>query len=103
MALSTKLELRQGQQLVMTPQLQQAIRLLQLSNMDLAQYVESELERKTKDAIERRTGKSALIEKHINPRIIGGMVMIAGGQIIDGSIRSQLAELQQDLLEARVN
>jgi len=45
MALSTKLELRQGQQLVMTPQLQQAIRLLQLSNMELAQYVETELER----------------------------------------------------------
>ena len=45
MALSTKLELKQGQQLVMTPQLQQAIRLLQLSNMDLAQYVESGLAR----------------------------------------------------------
>ncbi len=45
MALSTKLELRQGQQLVMTPQLQQAIRLLQLSNIELAQYVETELER----------------------------------------------------------
>lgn len=45
MALSTKLELRQGQQLVMTPQLQQAIRLLQLSNIELMQYVESELER----------------------------------------------------------
>ena len=46
MALSTKLELRQGQQLVMTPQLQQAIRLLQLSNIELMQYVETELERK---------------------------------------------------------
>ena len=45
MALSTKLELKQGQQLVMTPQLQQAIRLLQLSNIELTQYVESELER----------------------------------------------------------
>jgi RNA polymerase sigma-54 factor len=45
MALSTKLEMRQGQQLVMTPQLQQAIRLLQLSNIELAQYVETELER----------------------------------------------------------
>jgi RNA polymerase sigma-54 factor len=45
MALSAKLELRQGQQLVMTPQLQQAIRLLQLSNLELAQYVETELER----------------------------------------------------------
>lgn len=45
MALSTKLELKQGQQLVMTPQLQQAIRLLQLSNIELMQYVEAELER----------------------------------------------------------
>jgi RNA polymerase sigma-54 factor len=45
MALSAKLELRQGQQLVMTPQLQQAIRLLQLSNLELTQFVETELER----------------------------------------------------------
>jgi RNA polymerase sigma-54 factor len=45
MALSAKLELRQGQQLVMTPQLQQAIRLLQLSNMELNAFVDAELER----------------------------------------------------------
>jgi RNA polymerase sigma-54 factor len=45
MALTAKLELRQGQQLVMTPQLQQAIKLLQLSNMELSQFVETELER----------------------------------------------------------
>ncbi len=45
MALNVKLELRQSQTLVMTPQLQQAIKLLQLSNLDLANYVEQELER----------------------------------------------------------
>lgn len=45
MALTAKLELRQGQQLVMTPQLQQAIRLLQLSNLELGQFVDAELER----------------------------------------------------------
>jgi RNA polymerase sigma-54 factor len=45
MVLSPKLELRQGQQLVMTPQLQQAIRLLQLSNIELGAFVEAELER----------------------------------------------------------
>ena len=44
MALSPKLELRQSQMLVMTPQLQQAIKLLQLSNLDLSAYVEQELE-----------------------------------------------------------
>src|ERR1700760_1461196 len=40
-----RLEIRQGQSLVMTPQLQQAIKLLQLSNIELAEYCESELER----------------------------------------------------------
>jgi RNA polymerase sigma-54 factor len=45
MAISTKLEMRQGQQLVMTPQLQQAIRLLQYSNLELSQFIEGELER----------------------------------------------------------
>src|SRR3954465_10442790 len=40
-----RLELRQGQSLVMTPQLQQAIKLLQLSNLELADYCEAELER----------------------------------------------------------
>src|SRR5215471_12360328 len=45
MALVPKLELRQGQQLVMTPQLQQAIRLLQLSNVELCSFVEAEVER----------------------------------------------------------
>ena len=45
MALSPKLELRQSQSLVMTPQLMQAIKLLQLGSLDLVAYVEAELER----------------------------------------------------------
>jgi RNA polymerase sigma-54 factor len=45
MALSHKLELRQSQSLVMTPQLMQAIKLLQLSHLDLIAYVDAELER----------------------------------------------------------
>src|SRR5260370_14168722 len=44
MALSQRLDLRQTQALVMTPQLQQAIKLLQLSNLELSLYVETELE-----------------------------------------------------------
>jgi RNA polymerase sigma-54 factor len=37
--------MRQGQSLVMTPQLLQAIKLLQLSHLDLVSYVDAELER----------------------------------------------------------
>ncbi len=45
MALTQRLEFRQSQSLVMTPQLMQAIKLLQLSNIDLSAFVEEELER----------------------------------------------------------
>jgi RNA polymerase sigma-54 factor len=45
MALTQRLEFRQSQSLVMTPQLMQAIKLLQLSNLDLSVFVEEELER----------------------------------------------------------
>jgi RNA polymerase sigma-54 factor len=44
MALTQRLDLRQTQALVMTPQLQQAIKLLQLSNLEIAAYIETELE-----------------------------------------------------------
>src|SRR6202171_291941 len=44
MALELKQNLRLSQQLVMTPQLQQAIKLLQLSRMELLEQVQQELE-----------------------------------------------------------
>ncbi len=45
MALSPRLDLRQSQSLVMTPQLQQAIRLLELSNLEIENFIAEELER----------------------------------------------------------
>ncbi len=43
MALTPRLDFRQTQAPIMTPQLQQAIKLLQLSNLELAAFVEGEL------------------------------------------------------------
>lgn len=43
--LSQRLQLRQSQSLIMTPQLQQAIKLLQLSNLELSEFLESEIEK----------------------------------------------------------
>ncbi len=44
MGFSQRLELRQSQALVMTPQLQQAIKMLQLSNLELNDFVDAELQ-----------------------------------------------------------
>ena len=57
MALTQRLEFRQSQSLVMTPQLMQAIKLLQLSNLDLSTFVEEELERNP--LLERAEGDEA--------------------------------------------
>jgi len=45
MSLGPRLDLRQSQSLVMTPQLRQAIKLLQSSNLEVSAFVEEELER----------------------------------------------------------
>src|SRR6185437_7852193 len=45
MALGPRLDLRQTQSLVMTPQLQQAIRLLALSNLEIESFIAEEIER----------------------------------------------------------
>jgi RNA polymerase sigma-54 factor len=45
MSLAPRLDLRQSQSLVMTPQLQQAIKLLALSNLEIEAFVADELER----------------------------------------------------------
>jgi RNA polymerase sigma-54 factor len=45
MALGPRLDLRQSQSLVMTPQLQQAIRLLALSNLEIEGFIAEELEK----------------------------------------------------------
>jgi len=44
-SLAAKLQLRQSQSLVMTPQLMQSIRLLQLTHLELERFVEEEIER----------------------------------------------------------
>lgn len=57
--------MRQGQSLVMTPQLQQAIKLLQLSNLDLDAYVNEELE--TNPLLERDERESQPDDETVTP------------------------------------
>ena len=59
MALAHRLELRQGQGLVITPQLQQAIKLLQLSSLELDAYIDGELERNPLLQRDDREGEAA--------------------------------------------
>lgn len=62
MSIGPRLDLRQSQSLVMTPQLQQAIKLLQLSNIELNEFVEQELEQ---NPLLERTDQDSPIEGEV--------------------------------------
>ncbi len=66
MALTQKLLIRQSQALVMTPQLMQAIKLLQLSHLDLASYVDGELER---NPLLERPAEEEPVQGEVQPSI----------------------------------
>jgi len=57
MQVGQRQDLRQSQSLVMTPQLQQAIKLLQLTNLEVAEFIEQELE--NNPLLERQEGERA--------------------------------------------
>jgi F-type H+-transporting ATPase subunit delta len=43
------------------------------------------------------TGKQVVVEKRVDPSIIGGVVARIGDQVFDGSIRNRLSELREEL------
>ncbi len=51
-----------------------------------------------KQALEKRTGKTILLETRVNPEILGGVVARVGDQVIDGSVQQRLQALKRQLL-----
>jgi len=56
-----------------------------------------------KEELEKNTGKRIEMILVIEPKIIGGIIVILGNKIIDKSIRHQLDELKEEMLALRVH
>src|ERR1700687_2946266 len=73
MAIAPRLDLRQSQTLVMTPQLRQAIKLLQFSNIEVNAFVDEEMERnpllERDESPEPPVGERAALDQ-IEPRTV---------------------------------
>jgi RNA polymerase sigma-54 factor len=104
MALTQRLQIRQSQALVMTPQLMQAIKLLQLSNLDLVAYVEAELERnplldrsaEAEPAPGETDGGQDGDKPAGNGEAVGGGEFEAGGQTTEERIDNRLDDTSPD-------
>jgi F-type H+-transporting ATPase subunit delta len=56
------------------------------------------LETRLKTALEKSSGKVVIFEKREDPAILGGLVTQVGDTVYDGSVRTQLQQLREELL-----
>lgn len=56
--------------------------------------------RAIQQALEQRTGKTIIVNPHVDPSILGGVIARVGDQVIDGSIRYRLSVLEQQMLSS---
>jgi F-type H+-transporting ATPase subunit delta len=47
--------------------------------------------------LERRTGKKVVLEETVDPAVLGGMVVRVGSTVYDGSVRTQIHQIRQNL------
>lgn len=52
-----------------------------------------------KRALDSSLGKDCILESTVDSRILGGVVAIVGDRIVDGSLRTALADLRKDLID----
>jgi F-type H+-transporting ATPase subunit delta len=62
---------------------------------------EHQLER-LREAIGRMTGRSIVLEAKTDPSLIGGVVAQVGAKLLDGSLRTQLERMRDELKNAPV-
>jgi F-type H+-transporting ATPase subunit delta len=70
------------------------------AQVEIAAPMLDEQERKLMDELARISGKKILLEKRVNPAILGGAIVHLGGKIIDRSVRRGLRTLADSLLTA---
>ncbi len=69
-----------------------------VAHLDSATVLSTEQENQIQHSLSSFSGKSVQLDTQLNPDILGGIVVRMGDTIIDGSLRTRLAQLKQALL-----
>lgn len=69
-----------------------------VAQVTTAMPMDQQQQNKVRQALERRTGKTILMQTKVSPDILGGVVARVGDQVIDASVRHRLAALRRQLL-----
>jgi F-type H+-transporting ATPase subunit delta len=63
-----------------------------------ARPIDAALAERLQTMLEKRSGKTVIMEKKEDPTLLGGLVAQLGDLVFDGSVRTQLATMKEELL-----
>jgi len=61
-----------------------------------------DLEKQLRDKLAGLTGKTMILEKRVDPAVLGGVKVVMGDKILDGTVRTNLDLLRKTLEKAPV-
>ena len=53
-------------------------------------------------AVGKAMGKQVILERRVDPGLLGGVSVAVGGVLLDGSVRAQLKRVKEQLKAAKV-
>ena len=77
------------------------LRLICAFSASAAAPLTAEQARRLTETLAAKSGKTVKLDTRVDEGLIGGMIVKLGSQMIDSSIRSKLASLQNVLKEVR--
>ena len=72
------------------------------ADVALARPADPELQREIVRVLERQVGKTVLPNFHVEPALLGGLLVRIGDRVLDGSLRHRFASLRRRLLATRL-
>lgn len=72
------------------------------ARVTLAREPDELLRRDVQASLQRMLGREVLAHFHVDPDLIGGVVVRVGDQVLDGSVRRRAVELRRRLLAAEM-
>jgi len=78
------------------------VRGVEKAEITVATHISSDTEKILLDAIQRFSTREVQVSIHVDPRILGGVIIRLGDRVIDGSLRRRFEEIRRTMLAARL-